>query len=52
MQAIAAFVGFWVVGVPTSAYLGVYRGWGLEGLWGGMAIAEGPLLLFYLYVLG
>ncbi|CAM9770731.1 unnamed protein product [Pylaiella littoralis] len=51
LQAIAAGVGFWVVGVPLSAYLGVYKAWGLKGLWGSMATAEGPLLIFYLLVL-
>lgn len=50
-QAFAAAVGFWVVGVPLSAYLGLYLGWGVKGLWGGMALGEGPLLATYLYVL-
>ncbi|CAM9871755.1 unnamed protein product [Scytosiphon promiscuus] len=50
IQAKAA-LGFWLVGVPSSWFLGVYLGWGLQGLWGGMAIAEGPLLLFYIYFL-
>ena len=51
LQAIAAFVAFWVVGVPMSAFLGVYLNWGVKGLWGGMAAGELPLFLVYLYLL-
>lgn len=37
--------------VPTGTYLALYRGWGVRGLWSGLAFGEGPLLLFYLYTL-
>jgi MATE family multidrug resistance protein len=30
-------LGFWGVAVPTSAYLGLARGWGARGLWWGLA---------------
>lgn len=50
-QAIAAGVGFWVVGVPLSALLGLQLGFGVKGLWIGLAVGEFPLVLFYLYLL-
>lgn len=52
LQAIAAAVAFWAVGVPLSWYLGVHLRWGVKGLWGGLAIAEGPLFFVYLFLLG
>ncbi|CAM9113335.1 unnamed protein product [Ectocarpus sp. 12 AP-2014] len=51
IQAIAAGVGFWVVGVPLSAFLGLQLGFGVKGLWIGLAVGEFPLVLFYLCLL-
>ncbi|CAN0372299.1 unnamed protein product, partial [Laminaria digitata] len=50
-QAIATATAFWLGAVPLSAYLALHQGWGVNGLWSGLAIAEVPLLMFYLYVL-
>ncbi|CAN0542381.1 unnamed protein product, partial [Ectocarpus sp. 8 AP-2014] len=38
IQAVAAGVGFWVVGVPLSAFLGLQLGFGVKGLWIGLAV--------------
>ena len=32
---------FWVLGLPLCWFLGLYKGLGLIGLWGGLAIATG-----------
>jgi MATE family multidrug resistance protein len=32
------FVGYWVLGLPIAAWLGLSRGWGLEGIWWGLAL--------------
>lgn len=52
LQAIAGGISFWLVAFPLSSYLALYRGWGVKGLWSGLAIAETPLLIFYFFVIG
>lgn len=51
VQAIAAGIAFWGIGVPVGAYLALGRSWGVKGFWCGLAVGEVPLLLAYLWVL-
>lgn len=37
--SIIHFIGYYVVGLPIGAWLGISKGWGLAGLWAGAAIA-------------
>jgi len=32
------FVGYWVLGLPFAAWLGLSMGWGLAGIWWGLAL--------------
>jgi len=32
------FVGYWVIGLPAGAWLALVRGWGLPGIWWGLAL--------------
>jgi MATE family multidrug resistance protein len=34
-------VGFWLVGLPISVWLGFGLGWGPEGVWWGLALGIG-----------
>ena len=35
---IANFVGHWCFGLPLAIWLAFYKGWGLKGLWTGLAL--------------
>lgn len=35
---IANLVGYWLIGLPLGVWLGFYRGWGLAGVWLGLAV--------------
>ncbi len=32
------FIGYWVIGLPFGAWLGLSLGWGLAGIWWGLAL--------------
>ena len=40
LGAVANLSSYWAVGLPMAYYLGFSRGLGLQGLWGGIAIAN------------
>ena len=35
------FVSYWVLALPLGAWLGFSRGWGLAGIWWGLALGLG-----------
>lgn len=35
---LANLVGYWLIGLPFGVWLGFYRGWGLAGVWLGLAV--------------
>lgn len=37
--SVIHLIGYYMVGLPLGAWLGLGRGWGLAGLWAGAAIA-------------
>jgi MATE family multidrug resistance protein len=41
-------LGFWVLGVPASAWLGLWMGEGPRGLWWGLVLGLGTVALFLL----
>ena len=42
---IIAAVGYWLIGVPVSAWLGLRAGMGAEGLWWGLVVGLGAVAL-------
>ncbi len=48
--AVFNLLGYWVLGLPIGGYLALYGGWGLAGIWwglaGGLAVVAIGLLLF------
>jgi MATE family multidrug resistance protein len=36
--AVFNLVSYWVLGIPIGGWLGLYAGWGLAGIWWGLAI--------------
>jgi len=45
---VAMVVGFWLVGLPLSIWLGFGRGWGAAGLWWGLALGLAAVALLLL----
>lgn len=40
VTAISNLIGFYGVGIPVGYFFGIYKGWGLSGLWMGIAMAS------------
>lgn len=32
------FVAYWIIGIPSGYYLGIYLGWGANGIWYGLTL--------------
>jgi multidrug resistance protein, MATE family len=45
---IVAMVGYWLIGIPVSAYLGLHIGTGATGLWWGLVIGLGIVAILLL----
>jgi MATE family multidrug resistance protein len=37
--SVIAFTGYWLVGIPTGVYLTFFAGYGVKGLWIGLAVS-------------
>ena len=50
--AAMTFVGFFMLGLPTSVYLAINAGFGIRGIWTGAVVACVFLVVFYnIYIL-
>ncbi len=38
VPAWTAFIAYWVIAVPVGVVLGLYAGWGAQGMWAGLAV--------------
>ena len=45
---LLTMAGFWVVGIPTSAVLGLTLGWGVRGLWWGFVVGLAAVAALHL----
>lgn len=48
IPTLLTFLAYWVVGIPLGYFLGIYLGWGINGIWYGLTIAllTASILLF------
>jgi len=49
------FVSYWILGLPIGAWLGLRGGWGLAGIWWGLALGLGvvaTLLVLFVHYRG
>lgn len=52
---LANAIGYWCLGLPLGAYLGLFGGWGLAGIWWGLCLGLGvvaSLLVGFVYYRG
>jgi MATE family multidrug resistance protein len=50
-SSIAIFVGYWVIGIPLSYYLGFYTGLEAQGFWIGLAISLAVVAIMLSFVM-
>ena len=50
MAVYIIIISFYVVGLPLGYLIGIYYGYGLNGLWGGMIVGIFILASSYMYL--
>jgi len=49
MPTIITFLAYWVLGLPVGYFLGIYLGFGIQGIWWGLLLGllTASILLFF-----
>jgi MATE family multidrug resistance protein len=38
IPTLITFVAYWIIGIPMGYFLGIYLGWGANGIWYGLTL--------------